>query len=165
VKLHRMLMLATATLLSAGLAAAAEKGNPAWEKLKTLAGDWEAETSMGKSQISYKVVSGGSALMETIREPNGTEMVTVFHPDGDRLLMTHYCSLGNQPRMRADGLSDGGKKVAFSYLDASNLSSPEAMHMARMVVNFGDADHFTESWTLADKGKEQIETFKLTRRK
>ena len=68
---------------------------------------------MGKSQISYKVVSGGSALMETIREPNGTEMVTGFHPDGDRLLMTHYCSLGNQPRMRADGLSDGGKKVAF----------------------------------------------------
>jgi hypothetical protein len=67
--------------------------------------------------------------------------------------------------MRADGLSDGGKKVAFSYLDASNLSSPEAMHMANMVVNFGDADHFTETWTLSDKGKQQTETFKLTRKK
>jgi hypothetical protein len=165
VKLHRMAALVLAALLCGGLAFAAEKGNPAWEKLKTLAGDWEAEGSMGKSQISYKVVSGGTALMETIREPNGAEMVTLIHPDGDRLLLTHYCSLGNQPRMRADGLSDGGKKVAFSYVDASNLSSPEAMHMAKMVVNFGDADHFTETWTLADKGKEQTETMTLTRRK
>ncbi len=163
-KLHRVLGLALAASLCAGFGAAAEKGNPAWEKLKTLAGDWEAETSTGKSQVSYKVISGGTALMETIREKD-TDMVTVFHPDGDRLLMTHYCSLGNQPRMRADGLSDGGKKVAFSYVGASNLSSPEAMHMSRMVVSFGDADHYTETWTLADKGKEHTETFKLTRRK
>ena len=48
----------------------ADKGNAAWERFKTLAGEWEAEGSMGKSQISYKVVSGATALMETIREPN-----------------------------------------------------------------------------------------------
>lgn len=163
-KLHRMPTLALAALLCAGLAAAADKNNATWEKLKTLAGDWEAETSTGKLQVSYKAVSGGTALMETIREKD-TEMVTLIHPDGDRVLLTHYCSLGNQPRMRADGLSDGGKKVVFSYVDATNLSSPDAMHMAGMVVSFGDADHYTETWTLADKGKEQTETFKLTRKK
>ena len=37
--------------------------------------------------------------------------------------------------------------------------------MARMVVNFGDADHFTEAWTLSDKSKEQTETFKLNGQK
>ncbi len=32
---------------------------------------------------------------------NGPEnMITMFHMDGDRLLMTHYCGAGNQPRMK-----------------------------------------------------------------
>src|SRR5215218_10052120 len=71
---------------------------PAFEQLKKLAGDWEATMSEGgKVTVRYKVTSGGSAVVETIMPGAEHEMVTVIHPDGDSILLTHYCMLGNQP--------------------------------------------------------------------
>ena len=29
-------------------------------------------------------------------------MMTMYHADKTGLMLTHYCKLGNQPRMRAD---------------------------------------------------------------
>ena len=161
----RSLSLALAASLFAASAGAGDGGNPAWEKMKTLAGDWGGDTPYGKVQVSYKLVSSGKALMESISGPEGSDMVTVYHPDGSRLVMTHYCSSGNQPRMRAQGLSAEGKKLAFAYVDASNLSSPDSLHMVRAAMTFDDANHFTEEWTSLEKGKENTAAFKLTRQK
>jgi hypothetical protein len=91
-------------------------------------------------------------------------MITMFHPDGDRLLMTHYCGAGNQPRM-VGTLSPDGKTLTFEFLDASNLASPQAGHMHRMVLTFLDAGHHTEAWTWVDQGKEMTELFDLQRKK
>jgi hypothetical protein len=75
-----------------------------FERLKSLAGDWvnakDAKDPKAPVAISLRVIAGGSAILE--REFPGTpnEMVTVYHRDGDKVLMTHYCVLGNQPQMR-----------------------------------------------------------------
>jgi hypothetical protein len=34
-------------------------------------------------------------------------MISVYHPDGSSFFMTHYCSMGNQPRMSSGGLAGG----------------------------------------------------------
>jgi hypothetical protein len=162
--LRRSGLILGALLLAAAVGADGND-NPAWEKMKTLVGDWSGDSPEGKVQISYKLVSSGKALMESIREPGGSDMVSLYHPDGSRLVMTHYCSAGNQPRMRAAGLSEGGKKLAFSYLDATNLASPDEMHMVRLVVTFDDADHLTQEWTERAKGKDNTAAFQLTRKK
>jgi hypothetical protein len=39
------------------------------------------------------------------------EMVTVYHLDGKKLVLTHYCSGGTQPRVRSKGLK--GNVLAF----------------------------------------------------
>ena len=45
--------------------------------------------------------------MSEYAEPDQNEdMISMFHVDGDRLLMTHYCSAGNQPRMKAAASPD-----------------------------------------------------------
>lgn len=90
-------------------------------------------------------------------------MITMFHLDGDRLLMTHYCGAGNQPRMKAT--SADGKSIAFDFVDATNLASPDAGHMKRMVLTMVDANHHTEEWTFEDHGKEMKELFSLERQK
>ncbi len=149
----------------AGASGAGEGGNPAWDKMKSLVGNWAGDSPEGKVQISYKLVSSGHALVESIREPDGSDMVSIYHLDGSRLVMTHYCSADNQPRLKADGLSGEGKKIAFAYLDATNLASPEAMHMVRLVVTFADADHLTEEWTARENGKENTAAIRLTRQK
>jgi hypothetical protein len=113
--------------------------------------------------VSYALVSSGTSLMERLTTPDGSDMVTMYHPDGSRIMMTHYCSGGNQPRMRAEALT--GETVAFSFVDATNLASPKAEHMRKLVVQFQDADHFTQEWTHRKDGKEETGVFRYARKK
>jgi len=116
-------------------------------------------------KISYALVSGGSALVETIQAESEPGMVTVYHPDGDRLMMTHYCSLHNQPRMRADGAPAENGKLVFNFVDATNMPSPDAMHMHKLVVTFEDKDHYVQEWTWKGGEKEGTEVFRMERMK
>ncbi len=159
-KTIRLAAILLALALPAAAAEAPAKGTASWEKLKSLAGEWTGATTT----VTYRVVSNGTALMETINSPEHAQMmITMYHPDGDSLLMTHYCSMGNQPRMRATGLENG--KLDFRYVDASNLKSPDAPRMSHLVINFVDADHVVNEWTYKDGAKEQTEKFALTRKK
>jgi hypothetical protein len=90
-------------------------------------------------------------------------MVTVYHPDGARIMATHYCAMGNQPRMAATALGDGGRTLAFSYLDATNVKDPDGEIMRGLVVTFQDADHFSQAWTSRAKGADHVGTFTYTR--
>jgi hypothetical protein len=81
------------------------KGTAALEQFKQLAGEWVGKMKHGDMEhdmrVIYKVTSGGSAVVETIDPGSPHEMVTVIHADGNALLLTHYCMLGNQPHMKA----------------------------------------------------------------
>lgn len=134
----------------------------AFEKLKTLVGEWEARDGIsygGKPiRISYKLVSQGTGVMETYTQVgvDVIEMVTVYHLDGDKLVLTHFCAVNNQVRLRAEPPVEGAKELRFSYVDASNLSVSNKEVMNNLVITFQDRDHFTQAWTWRmtnDKGK------------
>jgi hypothetical protein len=165
-KVSRILSIGLAALACAGLAlAAAEKSNAGFEKLKSLAGEWEGKTTDGKPvKATYKVTSGGSALSETLQAGTEPEMLTVYHMDGGQLMMTHYCSLANQPRMRAATSSGDPKSLDFQYVSATNLSKADAPHMHHLVVAFEDADHITQKWTMKGMGDQEV-AFHLERKK
>src|SRR5262245_39718357 len=80
--------------------------HPSLERLKKLAGTWVAADKDGKPTDQVvsvvRVTAAGSAVHETLFPGQPHEMISVYHLDGKDLLMTHYCSLGNQPRMKAD---------------------------------------------------------------
>jgi hypothetical protein len=159
-----VLVLALISFGSVGLATS--KSQPEFDKLKSLAGNWEGKATDGRSvHINYMVVSGGSAVMESITEGAGNQMVTLYHLDGDHLMMTHYCSAGNQPRMRADSSGSNPSAIKFSYIDATNLSGPEAGRMVAHSIIWKDADHVTQGWTWREKGQQRVESFELQRQK
>jgi hypothetical protein len=134
----------------------------AFAAIKSLPGTWEGKTSEGPVQVTFKVVSGGSAVMSEIHGHG--DMITMFHLDGpDRLLMTHYCSSGNQPRMQAS-ISPDGKTLTFKFVDATNLATPDTAHMESMVLTILDDGHHTEEWGFNDHGKEMKEVFDLRRK-
>ena len=137
----------------------------AFSAIKNLPGTWEQKTADGRTiQVTFKVVSGGSAVMSEIMGQGPEDMITMFHMDGpNKLLMTHYCGAGNQPRMQA-AVSPDGKTVTFTYFDATNLDAPDAGHMQKMVLTMLDENHHTEDWTFADHGKEMKESFDLRRK-
>ena len=160
----KFLRFAVPLLVLSTAALAQSTAQAEFSQLKSLAGAWEGRTSQGSPvQVSYQLTAGGSALMSTIKEHG--DMISMFHLDGsDRLLMTHYCSRGNQPRMVASASPDG-KTVTFKFLDATNLAAPESGHMDHVVIAMADADHHTEEWNFVDHGKVVSELFDLRRKK
>jgi hypothetical protein len=148
-------------LLSTAAAVAQSDGQKSFEKLKALAGTWEGKMSDGQSvTMTYSVISGGTAVMA---DASHESMVTMYILDGDRLLMTHFCATGNQPRM-ASTLSPDGKIMEFNFVDATNLASPQTGHMHHAVLTFVDANHYTEDWTWTKDGQSKVEHFDLHRK-
>ena len=161
--------IAALVLVGAAALPAAEAPNPAWTKLQTLVGAWKGTYSgpdaegAGEVRISYALVSNGTSLMETLESGHDTSMITVYHPDGARIMATHYCAAGNQPRMAATGLGDGGRTLAFSFLDATNVRNPDEEVMRSLVVTFENTNHFSQAWTSRARGKDHVGTFTYTR--
>lgn len=150
-------------VLVTSAAFAASSAQKSFEQLKSLSGSWEGKASNGKPvQVDFRVTSMGSALMSEIKGEE--DMISMFNLDGDRLLITHYCATGNQPRMVARASPDG-KTITFDFLDATNLASPDAAHMNRLVISIPDANHHTEEWVFNDHGKEMKEVVDLSRKK
>lgn len=165
-KLIRTLMLTSAIAFGAAGAFAQSDAQRAFDTIKTMPGTWEQQSADGQTlKVTFKVVSGGSAVMSEIQGHHGPEgMISMINLDGpNRLLMTHYCEVGNQPRMQA-AISPDGKTITFNYVDATNLPSPDAGHMEKMVLTLVDDNHHTEEWTFVDHGKEHKQIFDLRRK-
>src|SRR2546422_707626 len=96
-------LIAIATLLLTSTSAYAADAKPAaaidtaatFSRLKNLVGEWEAAGDMGKTRVSYTLIAGGTALVERETSEHMPEMLTVYYVDGKRLLLTHYCMVGN----------------------------------------------------------------------
>ena len=138
------MLLATAALAFAGGPGARAQ----FDQLKTLAGKWEGKPSGGHtSRLTYEVVSNGAALFERMDHDSMTSM---YHLDGDRVLLTHYCAAGNQPRL---ALSAEGNVYTFTYVDATNVASPKVPIIVKMVLRIVDKDNIVQEWTSRTDGK------------
>lgn len=136
----------------------------AFAKLKTLVGTWEAESSKGKAVSTYELVANGTALVEHIKVPGESEMLTVYHLDGDRLLLTHYCTAGNQPELQAEAYDPASNTLTFNFLRAGNLPDKNAGHMHHAVLKFTSDDSFTANWAFQEGGKIRfVESLPYTR--
>jgi hypothetical protein len=150
-------------VLTTSAAFATSAAQQSFDELKGLNGTWEGKAPNGEPvEVSYRVTSNGSALLSEIKGKE--DMISMFNLDGDRLLMTHYCAAGNQPRMVASASPDG-KTFTFAFLDATNLATPDTPHMNHLVISMPDANHHTEEWIYNDHGKEMKEVFDLRRKK
>jgi hypothetical protein len=160
--MNHLRTIATLLILSAVPAFAQSDAKATFDHLKTLNGTWEGKANSDRSvKIVFRPTSGGSALMSEIL--GDEDMVTMFHLDNNRVLMTHYCGAGNQPRMQANASPDG-KTITFSFIDGTNMPSPKAGHMDHLVITMPDADHHTEDWTFVQEdGKQMKEHFELAR--
>lgn len=155
-------ILIAALTLAAASAIAQTDAQKAFATIKNMPGTWEGDTSMGPVKVTFKVTAGGSAVMSEILGKE--DMISMFNLDGPgRLLMTHYCATGNEPRMEAS-VSPDGKVITFNYVDATNLATPDAGHMQKMVLTLVDDNHHTEEWTFVDHGKEHKAVFDLHRK-
>jgi hypothetical protein len=99
-----------------------------------------------------KVTAAGSAVQETLFPGQPHEMVSIYHRDGADLVMTHYCALGNQPRMKADPKSPANQ-IRFLFAGGTNLDPAKDKHMHEGTITFVDDDHIEWTGVCWDGGK------------
>ena len=145
---------------------AQSKAAPAFDKLKALVGEWQGKASDGQERkVSYRLASGGSTIIETLTPPNEPDMISMYHRDGDSLMLSHYCSAGNQPRMRAEVPAGEIKSLDFKFVDATNLKKATDGHINHMTIKFQDKDHVTVIWNWRENGQDSPLTINLERKK
>ncbi len=160
----KTLRIAACILLFTTAVFAQSDAQKSFDQLKSLAGSWEGKSSQGEPvEVTYRMTAGGSALMSEI-VGHGENMISMINFDGpNRLLLTHYCGVGNQPRMQASASPDG-KTITFNFVDATNLESPQSGHMDHVVIAMlGPAQHI-EEWNFIDHGKQMKQVLDLTRK-
>ncbi len=138
-----------------------------FEKLKTLQGRWEGSMLEGdKSEavtVTYHTTSGGSAVVETISPGTEHEMVSVYHDEKGKLTMTHYCMLGNQPKLAVT--ESRPNEIGLSFADNNSLDPKAEDHMHSLRFVFIDDQTMVQRWGSMQGGKErEAKTiFKLAR--
>jgi hypothetical protein len=135
-------------------------GRAAFERLRGLVGTWSFSVD-GRpmpDEATFRIAAGGRVLVE-----NMAGMVTMYHLDGDKLLMTHYCNAGNQPRMRmTKGVDDN---IAFEMFDITNLASPTSYHSNTLNVKIIGPDRAVLTYGGKSGRKEPPQVFELKRKK
>ena len=170
--MRRLVLVAAAVFLSVLPASRAEDtpAAAAFEKLRGLVGAWRgsfqwtgARSESGTMDVSYFLTGYGSALVETLSVDGTASMTSVYHLDGADLRMTHYCGARNQPRLKADRIDLARGIVNFSFVDATNLRSPDAPHVTGLELGLPDSDHLTITFLFVAGGKESRERITLER--
>jgi len=113
-----------------------------FEELKKLEGDWQAQWQSRTYEpdkpfvlTEIRVISGGSAVRETTGTGTTSEMSSVYHLDGNDLVITHYCNLGNQPQMR---LTKAKSKLSKSMAAGATAAAADATTLSFSLARVGN---------------------------
>jgi hypothetical protein len=173
--------LMVGALAGSGVVAADDKdakpgvdAKTAFNKIKTLVGEWETEISgehvkesgqHEKAVVKYRLTGAGSALMETQFPGTGHEMVSVYHLDGDDLRMTHYCAMGNQPHMKLDRANSAPDRLVFVFDGGTNLDPQKDHHIHGLEITFQKDGHVKSAWEGYSDGKSAgVTAFAMSRK-
>lgn len=129
----------------------------AFEFLKTLTGNWERaggdhDHGGDSHAVIFKTTAAGSSVMETIFPGEAMEMISMYHMDGDNLLLTHYCALQNAPILKFEK-SDKPGEIKFIFHDGTNFDPKVDAHVHEGVMRIKDANTLESAFVSYSAGK------------
>jgi hypothetical protein len=137
-----------------------------WQTLEALQGSWRlpAPRTDGERafRISYRPISKGSALVETFGNPAGSVTETIYHRDGVKIMATHYCAQGNQPRLVLEPAA-ARDALSFRFLDVTNLAGKDASHLIRIDFRLIGPNRLERRETYAEEGSTEESILVLER--
>lgn len=129
-------------------------GEADFERVKSLSGDWylvggmrlgkQLEADPDDPFLSYSVSSGGHSVIEKLFVGKPNEMTSIYYLDSGRLMMDHYCSLGNQPRMVA--IAGSEDEIPFRLITVGNMADADELHISSHALEFKGPDELTAHW-------------------
>ena len=128
-------------------AAVQSDAKKAFAKLKTLSGSWQGAVMGIPINFTIRAASSGTAILheaDTSAEGPPKHEITMFYPEGDRLLATHYCDAGNRSRWEGK-MSPDGKAIEFTFLDVAGPT--RGGYLKDLVITITNADHHLVAFT------------------
>jgi hypothetical protein len=137
-------------------------GSRSFERLKALAGEWHGRTPQGRDiGLCYRLTANGSSLVETWDLGAGRESLTIYHMDGDVLVASHFCPLGNQPRLALRRAS--ADRLEFEFRDGTNLDPAADAHQHNFWIEFHGPEAMVRSETYREGAGEETEEVRYGR--
>jgi hypothetical protein len=135
--------------------------SPEAKKLADLVGCWSGKgpNSLAVKAL-YELGSDKTALLEQLSVEKNPTMYTMYYLDGETQVAHHFCSYGNQLRMRA--VPSEPDTLLFKFVDGSNLTTA-TNHMTYIKFIFNSHDRFEAVWGLQHDGKETPQPFTFGR--
>jgi hypothetical protein len=130
-----------------------------FEQLTTLTGTWrgvpegEGEHAAAEAEAwggvvhEFELSAAGTVVMETMNPGSDSEMINMYHVDGEDLVLTHYCAGGNQPSMRLNRETSTSDKLVFDFTGGTNLDPAVDEHIHAAQVTLVDTNHLESVWT------------------
>jgi hypothetical protein len=145
----------------------------AFEKLKSLAGDWSGETEAGEGgkqadppAVIYRSASNGTVVAETLSPGTESEMMTLYFLQGNDLVATHYCATGNQPHFKLDLAKSTPTELVFAFDGGTNFDPAKDGHVHDGKIGFTADGKLDNTWTYYAGGEKKGQNdFHLTRKK
>ena len=141
--------------------------------LATTSGDWESGSGQHEhggpapaatSIVTAQTKAAGSAVVHTYAAGTPGEMETIFHMDGDQLLLTHYCVLQNAPVLRFEKSNKPGE-MKFVFQGGTNFDPKVDAHLHETTLQVKDKDTVERSSTVYANGKASPERLVVMHRK
>jgi hypothetical protein len=163
----RSLLILLAATAALNMAQAKSPAADGFARLKALQGDWVDVEGVfgekGKVAVTYRVTGAGHTVIETFPVGTPNEMVTVYHLEGDRIVLTHFCTSNTQPKMTSPGLA--GNAIAFEFAGGANVNPATTSHMHTARIEFISADEIKGTWENWTGGKsDHAATFRVVRK-
>lgn len=141
----------------------AKPASIAVKNLASLVGCWEGKRSDGlAARLSYELGSDKTALLETIWIEKNPTMYTIYYLDGKTAMAHHFCSYGNQIRMRMQP-SESSDVLLFEFSDATNLPNLDHNHMTYVKFTFLNQNRLDVQWGLHHNGKDLPQPYAFRR--
>ncbi|HZW10688.1 MAG TPA: hypothetical protein VFF69_12360 [Phycisphaerales bacterium] len=123
-------------------------------RIAALEGEWELVgdgATPGDGSV-FTVSGAGSNVREVMFPGHEHEMTNMYHMDGDKLVVTHYCAGGNQPRMAARSAreTDEGTVYKFEFDSVSNLRPEHDHFMGQMTLTLLHDGTIRQDWRSFD---------------
>lgn len=162
---HRLTVPALAATFAIAMAAPSLAETPAsaptprvaFDQLKALLGQWQGHvmTADGPATtVTYELTANGSAVVEKLFPGTPHEMMSVYYIDGNDLVLTHYCAIGNQPRMKLVKTGANPTTMTFDFTGGTNLVAATDTHIHGGSIRILDGGRLEEDWSVYTKGQQ-----------
>ena len=116
--------------------------NTVFKSLCHLVGRWKDADPTKNVLVDYRMSAHNSILVETWAWPDkNIEALTIYHMDDEILMATHYCPIGNQPKLLFVPTDDD--RLTFKLASITNLPDKNTGHNVEFWMQLDSANQFT----------------------